>query len=372
MFGTTFDSSFRITRVNAVESKGDDVKATLLAVDDDPIILDTYQAILEPAYNLHLMSSAREALNFLYAHPRIDLVLLDIIMPEIDGYEICRRIRANLLFADLKVIMVSSKTMLDDKLLGYEIGADDYISKPFQASELLAKVKVFVRLKNVEEINRVKTNLINLLYHETRTPLTSILGYAGLLEESGQLDSEGKYFVERIRQCGDMLLRCCERTMLLSDLKAGNIPIEKNHVPLSLFLADRQSFAKRMSERKCDVQIHSEEGLWIDADPKLFAIAVDTLVDNAVKFANRGTVVEVSTKATNGQIVIEVANEGLKITPGREEEIFNEFSIEDVSHHHQGQGLSLAIARRIVEAHEGTLTVTNHVKGPAFVIALKA
>ena len=163
------------------------MKATILAVDDDAIVLDMYQAILDSAYNLHLTSSAEEALEFLNSRRRVDLILLDIMIPKMDGYEVCRRIRANPLFSDLKVILVSAKMMLDDKLQGYEIGADDYMTKPFDASELLAKVKVFLRLKNVEEINKIKTNFINLLYHETRTPLTSIFGYASLLRQNANL-----------------------------------------------------------------------------------------------------------------------------------------------------------------------------------------
>ena len=101
------------------------MKATVLAVDDDAIVLEMYQAILDSAYNLHLTSSAAEALEFLNSRRRVDLILLDIMMPKMDGYEVCRRIRANPLFSDLKVILVSAKMMLDDKLQGYEIGARD-------------------------------------------------------------------------------------------------------------------------------------------------------------------------------------------------------------------------------------------------------
>src|SRR5687768_14804403 len=166
------------------------MKAIILAVDDDAIILETYQAILDNEYNLHFASSAEEALNFLNAHPRVDLILLDIVMPQIDGYETRRRIRENPLFSNVKIILVSSKMRLEDKLHGYEIGADDYITKPFDASELLAKIKVFLRLKTVEEINKIKTNFISLLHHETRTPLTGIFGYTTLLQQSANLRSE--------------------------------------------------------------------------------------------------------------------------------------------------------------------------------------
>jgi DNA-binding response OmpR family regulator len=162
------------------------MKPTMLAGDDDAIVLDIYQAILEGAYNLHLTSSAEEAVEFLNSHPRVDLILLDIMMPKRDGYEVCRRIRA--VFGsegDLGLVVQFGK-----------IGADDYMTKPFDASALLAKVKVFLRLKNGEEINKIKTNFINLLYQKTRTPLTAIFGYAASLRQSANLSLQEKYFVE--------------------------------------------------------------------------------------------------------------------------------------------------------------------------------
>src|ERR1700741_3402411 len=100
---------------------------TLLAVDDDAIILEMYQAILGEVYNLHTVSSGQEAVAFLDAHPRVDLVLLDIMMPRMDGYEVCRKIRKNPSFSHAKIILVSSKMLLEDRLRGYEGGADDYI-----------------------------------------------------------------------------------------------------------------------------------------------------------------------------------------------------------------------------------------------------
>jgi two-component system sensor histidine kinase/response regulator len=347
-------------------------KGTILAVDDDEIILEMYRAILEHAYDVHLTSSGEEALDFLAAHPRLDLILLDIIMPKIDGYETCRRIRQNALFTDVKVIFVSSKMLVEDKLQGYEIGADDYLTKPFEGNELLAKIKVFMRLKKAEEINKIKTNFINLLYHETRTPLTSVFGYAALLRQSPNLTSQEGYFVEQIQRCGETILRSCEKTMLLSNLKSGNVLVERARIPLSIFLSDQQKFQEKSSDTRLEIRIRGDDDLWIDVDPKLFGIVIDTLLDNALKFACPGTTVEVTVKLLKDRVRIEVANEGSHITSEQEEIIFSEFAVQDVSHHHEGPGLSLAIARRIIEAHDGTLTVTNHATGTAFVIDMQS
>lgn len=348
------------------------MKATILAVDDDPIILDTYQAILEDGYNLHLISSAEEALDFLNSHPRLDLILLDIVMPTIDGYETCRRIRANPLFSDVKVILVSSKMMLEDRLHGYKIGADDYITKPFEAGELLAKIKVFLRLKTVEEVNKIKTNFISLLNHETRTPLTGILGYAELLRGSANLTPQEKCFVEGIQRCGETLLRSCEQTQLLSDLKSGTVAINKVRILLSrLFSNYQQRLQKKTADKLRTLQFQGDQEIWIDADSKLFGIAIDALLDNAMKFAREATVVVVKVKTLDNRLRLEVANEGDKILPENQDTIFDELSVQDIAHHHEGCGLGLALARRVIEAHDGTVTVSNHATGPVFTIDMK-
>ena len=348
------------------------MKPTILAVDDDAIILDTYQAILDEESSLHLVSSGEAALNFLNSHPRVDLILLDIMMPGIDGYEICQKVRENPSFAHVKVILVSSKMTLEDRLRGYEVGADDYITKPFEGTELLAKVKVFLRLKTAEEINTIKTNLITLLTHESRTPLTIILGFADLLQESPNLAGQEKRYVEEIVKCGHALLRSSEKTVLLSSLKSGNIHIEENKIRLNDFLAEcQQRFTKKAEKKHLLLQVQIDADLQIDGDPKLLGNAFDALLDNAVKFAREGTVVQTSVKAIGNRIQVEIANDGETISPQRQEDIFDELSVQDVEHHHQGRGLSLAIARRVIEAHQGTLTVTNHENGPVFIIDMK-
>jgi two-component system, sensor histidine kinase and response regulator len=349
------------------------MKPTILAVDDDPIILDMYEAILSDAYNLYTVSSGEEALDFLNSHPRVDLILLDLMMPGMDGYETCQKIRENPLFSHMKVILVSAKVMLEDRLQGYEIGADDYITKPFQGSELVAKVKVFLRLKNAEEIDRIKTNFITLLNHEARTPLTTMLGYAAFLKESPNLDNQEKRFVDQIIKYGNALSRSSEKTVLLSDLKSGNVRLEKQKIYLNDVFAECQSkFSKEAEEKHLSLQFRNVSDLWIDGDLKLLRFALEALVDNAIKFAREETSVEVTVKTAGDRIQVEIANDGEKIPIENREDIFEELLVQDIEHHHQGHGLSLAITRRIVEAHEGTLSVKDHDNGPAFVIEIKS
>jgi len=292
-------------------------------------------------------------------------------MPGIDGYQTCQRIRENALFSHVKIILVSSKVKLDERLLGYQVGADDYITKPFEASELLAKIKVFLRLKTAEEIDRIKTNFITLFNHEARTPLTSIFGYVALLENSPNISEKEKRLFKEILRCGETLVRSSEKTVLLSNLKSGGITVHKQPVHLSALLSECEA---KLGDEAARQQVffprRHTNGISVPADPRLLEIAMDALLHNAVKFARSGTAVALDVEAEPNTIRIHVGNEGERIPPEVQETIFDEFSIQDVDHHHQGHGFSLAIARRIVETHGGALSVTNSDRGPIFTLSL--
>lgn len=348
------------------------MKPTILAIDDDPIILDMYELVLGEEYNLFTAPSGAAGLDILKAHPRVDIILSDIMMPEMDGYETCRRIRENPASAHVKVILVSSKMKLDDRLSGYQVGANDYITKPFEASELLAKVKVFLRLKNAEEIDQIKNNFINLVNHEARTPLTAIFGYAELLLESPGLSDQDQMFVEKIIEQGKLLLRSSEHTILLSNLKSGNVAIANKEIRLAELLTRHQRRFEREAESKqLSWQFHCDDDLQIAGDAKLIGLAIEALIENAVQHSRHNSAVQIKAHATDDQIKIEVANEGKQIAPHLFEAIFDELAEQDVQHHHRGQHMSLAIARRIAEAHDGMLSVHNRDNGPVFTLSVK-
>ena len=131
-----------------------EVKPKVMIVEDDEITLNFISEILAPEYELSLTVSGEEALERIHQF-KPEVVLLDLMMPGINGYEVCKQIRADQSLSSIKIILVTAKAMLGEKLKGYEAGADDYVTKPFQHEELLAKTRVFVRLVN-EEKKRVK------------------------------------------------------------------------------------------------------------------------------------------------------------------------------------------------------------------------
>ncbi len=147
---------------------------TVLLVDDNPANLFVLEEILSQSYQTVTATSGEDALaRAMECLP--DLVLLDIMMPGIDGYETCRQMRLISGLQHTKIVMISAKAMVSERLEGYNAGADDYITKPFEEEELLAKVRVYLRLKSVEEVDQLKTDLLTLLCDATMTPLHGLL-----------------------------------------------------------------------------------------------------------------------------------------------------------------------------------------------------
>ncbi|MFQ5493889.1 MAG: response regulator [Phycisphaerae bacterium] len=210
----------------------------ILAVDDSHTNIAIIKRMMGRTYRLMTATSGEQALR-IAPEFRPDLMLLDIMMPGMDGYEVCRRLRGDPVLRPMKVIMVSAKAMLAERLEGYAAGADDYITKPFEQDELLAKVRVYLRLKSVEEVERLKTGVLSLLGHELSTRLNGIL-----LPTSILLSDENTEPTER-KMLAEMVYRNAKRLHgLLEDIAGSCRPVatsrEGHTTPLGYSPGDKR------------------------------------------------------------------------------------------------------------------------------------
>mgnify|MGYP001054253421 CR=1 FL=1 len=335
-------------------------KHRILAVDDDPVNLAIMEEIFGEDYDLATAASGEDCLE-LAPQWEPELILLDLMMPGIDGYETCRRLRGLDATRNTKIVLVSARAMLDDRIHGYEAGADDYVSKPFDEGELLAKVRVLLRLHAVETIDQLKSRFLNLLAHETRTPLSKIMGPAQILQMDDSTDPETVHeYAGIILDSAREMQGLVDRAVLLCAFRANEAHWDVQEFDLSALVSEvSRATAQSACASEVSLRFELPESLPWQGDPEHLAMVVETIVHNAFDHRTGDSEVEVVLFDAGSRIRLAVTNEGDPIPPERIPHLFSGFDVVDVDHHSGHLGLNLSLAREIVQEHSGTIEVQS-------------
>ncbi len=348
-------------------------KQKILAVDDNPMNNDIVVETLEDEFHLQVAGSGEEALAIATSFCP-DIVLLDIMMPGIDGYETCRRLRANDATATCKIIMLSAKAMTSERLKGYDAGADDYLTKPFEPEELLSKVRVYSRLRSAEEVDQLKNVVLGFIGHETRTPLTAILSATDILLSGEDITGEQlTTMATMLKRNATRLRSLVEKVLLLSALRSGQRPSALASIDLwPVVQGAINDVTARTSAQNIviDNQISGRFSVW--ADSEQVGLVIAAILENAARFSPADETITVTIFDKIEAIQLQVHNRGDVIDAELLPQIFEPFSDSDFKHHGEGQGLSLAIAQRIVHQHNGQLFVESSAdNGTTFTVQLR-
>jgi len=345
----------------------------ILIVDDEPQNIKIIREMLRfhPKFECREALSGEEALTVLDSFfPEI--ILLDVMMSGMNGYEVCKHIRSLKEHKFAKIIMISGMTLIDDRLKGYDAGADDYLSKPFVEEELLAKLIVYSKLNRMEELDALKTNALNILSHETRTPLNGIILGSELLGGMECLNDKAKQYVELVRESGLKIQDLVEKITRYYCIKDGvDKKLSKNglHGALSNVISVLCGLHEIDSE---GVRLECDKTISFFADWSLLNEAFGYVIDNALKNSPDPGSVSVTCRKENVSVFIQVGDRGPGVAPSSTEKVFDALFSSDLLHHRQGTGLSLAIAKEIIEDHDGRITCRNRAGGGAcFEIIIK-
>ena len=344
----------------------------VLVVDDNPLIVNVLKSLLGSAgYQVYTSTNGEEALGCLNQHG-VDVIICDVMMPRMDGYELHHKVRGQPEYSHIPFLFL---TALSDNLevhRGKEIGADDYLVKPFDPHSLLAVVRGKItrsrNLKNLseEKYDSYRKKVIHTLSHEFRTPLVAInTGTELLLEQQGRLDgSKMLSLLEAIRRGGQRLERLVNDFMLMQQIEAG--------IAAKLFLnrGCTRSVAEMITQfiegKRPGL---AEEGFTIefnnlsrDAEISVYEPHIhdilSRLVSNAVKFSasTESRIVELCAYNQEQEIVIEVRDRGIGIDPTKVRQAIDVFGqIDREKLEQQGGGLGLAIASRYAAINKGRL-----------------
>jgi two-component system, sensor histidine kinase and response regulator len=360
--------------------------ATILIVDDDQVILETVEDILRLAgYHTLIASNGVEGLERLYASAP-DLILSDISMPNMDGYQFYEAVRANPTWTLIPFIFLSARGQRTDIRRGNRLGADAYLVKPFEPEDLLGAVESRIaRQRDIEavvnrDLEHTRKELVHVLGHELRTPLSYIYGYVELLRE-GHEELE-KADVDRmltsISDGAQRLGRLVEDVVMLASLDSGFIAatIEKYSDPVDVagwLNKVAAAFADKAAAVNAEVEVDSAAGLTVSGFEGHLVDALGRLVDNAIKFAKHGEGRVAIRAARDGdKVMVMVEDNGIGMGPDALKHVFRRFEqIDRETMEQQGAGIGLAIAKGLIEAHGGDIEVSSQLgKGSVFTISM--
>ncbi len=346
------------------------VSHTILVVDDHPSSLRLLAAILSDAgYGVITGCNSEEALKSIN-NCSPDIILLDVMMPGMDGFALCQRLKNTPESADIPLIFLTSLSRKENIIAGFNAGGNDYIVKPFNRLELLARVRNHLHLYDTlkenkrliqlsEAANRSKTEFLSSMSHEIRTPLNSIIGMAGVLATT-PLTSEQQEYVKISRSAGENLLGIINDILDLSKIEAGQSTLEPVdfHLP-SLLNAVVSMLSIRAAEQntQLSVSIHPDVPAGINCDPTRLRQILINLVGNGLKFTKNGTVTISVNPDSKNMLLFAIEDNGIGIPKDKQKLIFESFTQADslTTRKYGGTGLGLTICQKLTAIMNGRI-----------------
>ena len=362
---------------------------TLLIVDDDPTARQVAQAILSAEnYQFRHASGGEEALDEVNASEP-DLVLLDVMMPGIDGFEVCRRIRKLKTRAYLPIMMLTALDSSQDLARGLNAGANDFISKPVPRVELRARVRSLLRIRRqhlelveqaaqLETLSKQREDLVRMLVHDLRSPVTAIqLAASAILAKEKRFDPETRADLHIIKAESRRVGNSLEEMLLLARQEEGRLSLSFDRVALEQIAHESVKslapVAKARSVKLREVW-DTDVPMNVLGDAALLRRVADNLVTNAIKFSPGGATVVVHVGVEGPKVILEVLDEGPGVPEEARARIFEKYEIVKMRAAGGPQtGLGLPFCRMVVDKHGGAITcLPREPKGSRFHVSLPA
>ncbi len=372
----------------------DEKKGVVLIVDDNPTNLGLlFECLGRAGFEVLLSQDGQDALEQVeLEHP--DIILLDVMMPDMDGFETCHHLKANKATRDIPVIFVTALSDTVDKVKGFEAGGVDYITKPFQPEEVKARVNAHMMIRKLQQrlqaqnallekqkeelsqLNTSKDKFFSIIAHDLRTPLTALLAYTRFAAESLHSFSQDdlQEMVDNLRSTCENLYELLENLLDWSRIQGGMMAYHPQLIDIKgVLLRNLTLFRPNARQKRIMFEGSIQEELFVYADEKMVDAVVRNLISNALKFTRAHGRVEVKVTQKESFLEVSVSDTGIGIS---KEDLPKLFRIDEKYRDsgtagERGTGLGLILCKDLIEKSGGKIWVKSEVgKGTTFIFTL--
>ncbi len=370
-----------------MNTKQQHISPTILIVDDNSnnvkIIAITLRAF---NYKLVIATNGQSAIEMV-EKTRPDLVLMDVMMPGMDGYETCEKIKAKKDNENIPVIFLTALSEKANIIRGFEVGGVDYITKPFNKEELISRVKTHLELKftrdelqknsnYLQSLNAVKDRMFSVIGHDLRSPLGSVKMTLEYLSETIEETSieELKSTIDLLQKTTDEVFSLLENLLGWAKSQSGNLAITKEPIDLmdlgyKVYLLNKGN----LKFKNIDFKLEIQPGTIVSADLNTITAVFRNLLSNAVKFTPNGGTISLLAKEVDDKILIEIKDSGVGIPPENLPKLFDSTKHFTTfgTNRESGSGLGLTLCYDFVKKNDGEIWAESTVgKGTSFFLLL--
>ncbi len=358
-------------------------QAKILIVDDDPMIRSLlFDFLKESGFTLLTAENGKEGL----IHAEFDcpdLILLDVMMPGMDGFATCRRLKENENTKDIPVIFLTGLSNTADKIRGFEFGAADYIPKPFQLEEVSARITAHLTIQRqkrqlselnagLSESNSAKDKFFSIIAHDLKSPFNGLINLTSFVVDSFEnLDRKTiKEYLELIHNSSKETFTLLENLLEWSKLRPGALLLESRKTNIGEMMSKNLALFRQMADEK-NICLANEmkKNILVYADENMIATVIRNLLTNALKYTDKGGKISVTSQDAGDFVEILVSDTGVGIEKEHIDKLFRidvHYSTRGTAKEH-GSGLGLILCKEFVEKNRGKIHVRSEPeKGTTF------
>ena len=356
-------NSDRLSNLSCISSE----QAKILIVDDQPDNLRLLsQILIEKGYEVRKAINGSTALMGVSKFAP-DLILLDINMPGMNGYQVCQKLKSDHHTKAIPIIFLSASAQVTDKVKAFELGGVDYITKPFQVPEVLARVQTQIKIK---QFNQMRENLSRAIVHDLKNPLSIITLTTSSLERRKCLTGKNLTALQTIHATAQRLDSLLNDLLLVAKMDEDRLTLHKTEIDLKEILA---TIVKRFKTAAIAKDINLIEDFpsstkKISVDLHLFQRAIENLLSNALKFSPAKSSITLKLDYLNVndhhaqpyQVKISIIDQGIGIEPEFQQQIFEPYQTGKYVSGVSQIGLGLSFCQMVIKAHQGNIFIENN------------